>query len=429
MRYRPADPSLFVDNRKRLAKKLKPGSLAIVGANDILPSNADATLPFVQNSDLYYLTGIDQEESVLLFFPEASDEKLREVLFVRETSEHIAVWEGQKLTKERASELSGIKNVRWLQDFDNIFRDLMIEARRVYLNSNEHRRAHIAVETREIRFIKRCQSEFPLHRYERLAQLMHELRPIKSDAEIELLKEACRITELGFRRVLAFVKPGVKEYEVEAEYIHEFLRHGASGFAYTPIIGSGKNNCALHYLDNDQVCKGGDLLLMDVAARYANYNADMTRTIPVNGKFTDRQKAVYEAVLRTVRHADSILRPGVLLKDYEKEVGKFVEGELVGLGLLEEAKIADQDPDKPLYKKYFMHGTSHQLGIDVHDVGAAWRKVEQGMVFTIEPGIYIPDENFGVRLENDYLIGPSGNTDLMASIPIEVKDIEDGMNF
>jgi Xaa-Pro aminopeptidase len=428
MRYEQIDSAFFVENRKRLVSKLKPRSIVIVHSNDVLPTNADGTLPFRQNNDLLFLSGIDQEESVLILFPDAADEKHRELLFVRETSELIAIWEGAKLTKEQAIEWSGIKNIHWTTDFGGLFRGLMLQAEHVYLNTNEHPRASVVVETRDDRFRKKTIAAYPLHRYERLAPIMHDLRSIKSDLEITLLQQACDITEAGFRRVLGFLKPGVIEYEVEAEFLHEFIRRRSKGFAYPPIIASGVNACVLHYVEIDQPCQDGDLLLLDVAAEYANYNADMTRTIPVNGRFTDRQKDVYNAVLRVFRGACAMLRPGLMIKDYQKEVGKSVEEELIKLGLLEADKVKEQDEDEPLYKKYFMHGTSHHLGLDVHDVGNTHKPVEEGMVFTVEPGIYVRDEGFGVRLENDIVIREGGNVDLMGNIPIEAEEIEDLMN-
>lgn len=428
MKYAPIDPKLFVTNRQRLADQLRPGSLVALNANDILPSNADGSLRFIQSSDLFYLTGVDQEETILLLFPDARDEKQREILFIRETDEHIAVWEGAKLTKEQARAVSGIQNVQWLSEFPQLFRTLIIQAQCVYLNTNEHPRAVINVETREARFVRKCLYDYPLHRYERLAPVLSGLRQIKQASEIELIREACSITEKGFRRLLHFVKPGVTEYEVEAELAHEFFRHRSKRFAYEPIIASGSSACVLHYLDNDKICHDGDLLLLDVAAEYANYNSDLTRTIPVNGRFTARQRAVYDAVLCVFREAVSMLKPGTVLKEYQDEVGKRVEAELVQLGLLEQQEIDAQDPDKPAYKKYFMHGTSHHLGLDVHDVGDVHRPMEPGMVFTCEPGIYIAEEGLGVRLENDILITADGNVDLMASIPIEADDIESLMN-
>lgn len=403
--------------------------MVIVHANDILPTNADGSLLLHQNRDLFHLSGVDQEETVILLFPDAKGEKDREILFVRETNEHIAVWEGEKLDKEAATKASGIERVEWSSTFMNQLMLLAPQVEHIYLSTNEHGRAARVVQTRNDRFIQECQARFPLHRYERLAPLMNELRIIKDQVEIDLLQKACDITESGFRRVLEFVKPGVGEWEVEAEYLHEFVRQKSRGFSYSPIIGSGKNACVLHYLESKDICQDGEMLLMDVAAEYANYNADMTRTIPVNGRFTDRQRAVYDAVLRTLRAANDILRPGITPADYQKKVREMVEVELIGLGLIDAEAAKEQDRDKlPLVDKYFMHGTSHHLGLDVHDVCPAHEPVREGMVFTIEPGIYIREENLGVRLENDVLIGKDGNIDLMGNIPIEADEIEALMN-
>jgi Xaa-Pro aminopeptidase len=428
MRYQPLPAELYQANRQRLYSLLPPRSLVILHANDVLPTNADGSMGFVQNSDLFYLSGIDQEETVLMLFPDAADPKQREMLFVRETSELIAVWEGEKLTKEQAAERSGIQRVHWLTDFEAQFRLLMCQCEAVYLNSNEHPRATIPTETRETRFTRRCQAEYPLHDYRRLAPLMHDLRSIKQPLELRALSEAIRITEDGFRRLLRFVKPGVHEFEVEAELAHEFIRQRARGFAYTPIIATGGNACVLHYITNHCQCQDGELLLLDVAANYGNYNADLTRTIPVNGRYSQRQRQVYDAVLRIFNECRKMLRPGVIIREYQEEVARLMTSELIGLGLLDRDAVEKQDPEKPLYKRYFPHGTSHHLGIDVHDVGHTWKPVQPGMVFTIEPGIYIREENLGVRLENNILIGPDRNTDLMASIPIEAEEIEALMN-
>ena len=389
-----------------------------------MPTNADGTMPWKQNSDLYYLSGIDQEESVLVLFPEAHEPKDREILFIRETNEHIAIWEGEKLSKQKASELSGVSNVQWTSQFESILHRLIQQAEHVYLNINEHLRAEAFVETRNTRFLKKCQASYPLHKYERLAPLMHRLRITKDPAEISMFQQACDITEAGFRRVLGFVKPGVGEWEIEAEYMHEFLRRKSMGFAYSPIIASGKNACVLHYIKNNQSCQDGDLLLMDVAAEYGNWNSDMTRTIPVNGKFTERQREVYDSVLRVMRKCNEILRPGITPKDYQNQSIDLIEIELIKLGLInaEDAKL--QDETKPLVKKYFMHGTSHHLGLDVHDVCPANEPISEGMVLTIEPGIYIPEEKIGIRLENNILIGKDSNVDLMKNIPIEADEIE-----
>lgn len=424
MRYEPADSPFFVRNRNRLAELLKPGSLAIFNSNDVMPTNADGTMTFKQNTDLYYLSGIDQEESILLLYPDAKDEKDREILFVRETSDLIAIWEGAKLNKEQATGLSGISNVQWTSQFEVTLHRLIQQAEHIYLNTNEHLRCETSVETRDQRFSKKCRAQYPLHRYERLAPLMHRLRIIKDEQEIQKIQHACNITEKGFRRILKAVKPGIGEWQIEAEYMHEFLWNQSKGFAYTPIIASGKNACVLHYIENEHVCQDGDMLLMDVGAEYGNWNSDMTRTIPVNGKFTPRQRDVYNSVLKVMRRANGILRPGILPSDYQKQVMAFVEEELIHLGLIDATEAAEQGPDKPLVRKYFMHGTSHHLGLDVHDVCPVNEPVAEGMVFTIEPGIYIPDENLGVRLENDVVIGQEENIDLMANIPIEADEIE-----
>jgi Xaa-Pro aminopeptidase len=428
MRYLPIGKELFIQHRQNFAKLLLPNSLAIFHSNDIMPTNADGTMGFRQNNDLFYLSGIDQEESILVIYPDTQEGKHREILFLRETSEHIAIWEGHKLTKEEATQVSGIKTVYWLSQFYSTLTALMAECEHVYLNTNEHTRAVVEVETRDARFIKYMRERYPLHAYKRVAPLMHQLRAVKSSTEVELIRQACTITENAFRRVLKFVKPGVMEYEIEAEYYHEFLRSRSRGPSYTPIIASGANACVLHYIDNNQPCQDGDVLLMDVGAEYANYAADMTRSIPVNGRFTSRQKQVYKAVLRVLREASQLLVPGNLWDDYHKEVGKIMEKELIGLGLLDAREVLNQDPDKPLYKKYFMHGTSHFLGLDVHDVGSKYRRFEPGMVFTCEPGIYIREEGLGIRLENNILITEKGNIDLMASIPIEAEEIEELMN-
>jgi len=428
MKYHPIDSQLFIQNRKNLAKLLDPGSLAVFQSNDIMPTSADGTIPFVQDADLYYLTGIDQEETVLLLFPDFPDEKFREVLFVKKTSEHIAIWEGHKYTKEEATAASGISTVLWVDEFEQSLNTLLAQANKVYLNSNEHIRAASEVETRNARFVNWCKKNYPLHTYQKVAPLMHRLRAIKSPLEIEQIKKACEITERGFRRILKFVKPGVWEYEIEAEYLHEFLSNRSDGFAYEPIVAGGANACVLHYLDNNQQCKDGDLLLMDVGANYARYNSDMTRTIPVNGRFTDRQRAVYQAVLKVMRLAMKMLVPGNTIPEYHREVGKIMESELIDLGLLDKTDVKNQSPDQPAYRKYFMHGTSHHLGLNVHDVGNIYRSFEPGMVFTVEPGIYIREEGLGIRLENNVVIQSNGLLDLMDTMPLEAEEIEDLMN-
>lgn len=430
MRYESIGEELFILNRKRLLKELKPHSLVVLNSNDIMPTNADGTTRFRQNSDLFYLTGVDQEETVLVLCPDFPDEKYREVLFLRETNEQIATWEGKKLTKEEARAATGIETVLWSSEFPRLFNTMMVmgDVEQVYLNTNEHYRADVTVDYRDSRFIKWCKKKYPLHKYERLAPIMHRLRCIKSKREVELMQHACNITERGFRRILKFVKPGVMEYEIEAEYLHEFVRHASRGFAYEPIIASGENSCVLHYLENDKVCRDGDLLLLDVGAEYANYNADLTRTIPVNGKFSKRQKEVYNAVLKVHREAINLLRPGVKYYEYHKEVQKITESELIKLKLIDKKDIKNQPKEKPLFMKYFMHGTSHLLGLDVHDVGNMYHAMEPGMVWTVEPGIYIREEGLGVRIENNVLITKTGIVDLMKNIPIEVEEIETLMN-
>lgn len=428
MRYLPIDHTLFVENRKRLASSLKSGGLAILQSNDIMPTNADGTMGFKQSTDLFYLSGIDQEETILLVFPTHPDVRFREVLFVRETNEHIAIWEGEKLTKQQAREVSGIQTVYWTNEFETIFRQIVFEAEYIYLNTNEHTRNDSVVQTRDARYIASFREKYPLHKLERLAPIMHHLRAIKQPQEVALMATACGLTKMGFERLLKFVKPGVTEYEIEAELLHEFIRNRSKGFAYQPIIASGKNACVLHYIENNKVCQDGDVLLLDVAAEYANYNSDLTRSIPVNGRFTPRQRQVYDAVLRVFREAEQLLVTGNVWDEYHTEIGKIMESELKGLGLIDDHDIAHQNPDWPAYKKYFPHGTSHFLGLDVHDVGNKYRRFEPGMVFTIEPGIYIREEGLGIRLENNFLITPTGNQDLMADIPLEADHIETLMN-
>ena len=423
MRYTPIDPQLLVAHRTNLAKLMLPNSLAAVNANDILPTNADGSLRLRQSSDLFYLTGVDQEESILLLCPDAHDEKFREILFLRETNDLIATWEGHKLTKEEARRRTGVRRIEWLGEFRQIFHRLMCECEHAYLNSNEHKRASIEVETREARFVRETMRRYPLHDYQRLARLMHRLRVVKSPAEVALLRRACAITKAGFERVCRFVQPGVTETEVEAEFAHEFIRRGGD-FAYTPIIASGQNACVLHYIENDQTCRRGELLLLDVAASYANYNSDLTRTLPVSGRFTRRQKQVYNAVLRVLRGVSEAATPGKLPKDWQKEAELFVEKELVDLGLLKLSEIKKQHPDQPVFKKYFMHGVGHPLGLDVHDVGHTVEPFQPGWVLTVEPAIYLKEEGFAVRLENDILVQEGGNVDLMADIPIEAGEIE-----
>jgi len=424
MRYDPIDPQLFIENRRKLAAQLKPNSIAVFNSSDVMPKSADGVHPFSQQTDLFYLSGIDQEESTLVIFPDAREKKHREVLFLRETSEQIALWEGKKHTKDEAAAVSGIPSVYWNSEFESVFRGLVIQTERIYLNSNEHLRAAAVVETRDARFGKWCREVFPLHDYERLAPIMHHLRAVKSPLEIELIRKAVGITGQAFRRLLGFIRPGVWEYEIEAEIWHEFLRARSRGPAFQTIVASGADSCTLHYVKNDKQCADADLVLIDFGAEYANYAGDLTRTVPVNGRFTPRQRAVYEAVLRVQKAAIQMLRPGNTLEAYTAEVGRLMEAELIGLGLLDAEKVACQPKDQPLYKKYFPHGCSHHLGLDVHDYGDKFRPFEAGMVLTCEPGIYIREEGIGVRIENDILITDQGPVDLAADVPREADEIE-----
>ncbi len=429
MKYLPIDSQLFVKNRRKFAAEMKPNSVAVFNSNDIYPVSADSTLPFAQHRDIFYLSGVDQEESILLLFPDAPYENQREILFLKETNEHIAIWEGEKLTKDRAFEVSGIKTVYWLQEFEKVLFELMTYADTMYINTNEHYRAKIETQTREARFVKWWKEQFPAHTVAKSNPILQRSRSVKEQQELDLMQKACDITEKGFRRLLSFVKPDVTEYEIEAELLHEFVRNRSKGFAYTPIIASGNNANVLHYIENNQPCKAGDLILLDVAAEYANYSSDMSRTIPVSGKFTKRQADVYNAVLRVKNDASKLLVPGTLWKEYHIEVGKMMTSELLGLGLLDKADVQNEDKDWPAYKKYFMHGTSHHIGLDTHDYGLLWEPMKANMVFTVEPGIYIPAEGFGIRLEDDLVIQPQGEPfNLMKNIPIEIEEIEDLMN-
>jgi len=429
MKYHAIDRELFIANRAKFTAQMKPNSVAIFNSNDIYPVSADSTLPFAQHRDIFYLSGADQEESILLLFPDAPYAHLREILFLRETNEHIAIWEGEKLTKERAFEVSGIRNIVWLQDFQKTLKEVMTYADTMYINTNEHYRSAVETQTREDRFIKWWKETYPAHKVEKSNPILQRLRSVKENQELALMQTACDITEKGFRRILNFVKPGVMEYEIEAEFAHEFLRNRSKGFAYTPIIASGANANVLHYIENNQECKAGDLLLLDVGAEYANYSSDLSRTIPVSGRFTDRQRAVYNAVLKVKNEATQLLVPGTLWKEYHVEVGKIMTSELLGLGLLDKADVQNEDPAWPAYKKYFMHGTSHHLGLDTHDYGLLHEPMQPNMVFTVEPGIYIPAEGFGIRSEDDVVIQASGAPfNLMRNIPIEAAEIESLMN-
>ncbi len=429
MKYFPIDSKLFIQNRKNFAMQMQANSLAVFNSNDIYPISADSTMPFEQHRDIFYLSGVDQEESILVLFPDCPKEKHREILFLKETNEHIAVWEGEKLTKEAAYKTSGIKTVYWLKDMERILFEIMTQCQTIYINTNEHYRASVETETREDRFTKWIKDKYPAHTVAKSNPILQRLRSVKNPLELDLIQRACDITEKGFRRVLKFVKPGVMEYEIEAEFIHEFLRNRSKKFAYTPIVASGNNANVLHYIENNQECKSGELILIDVGAEYANYSSDMTRTIPVSGKFSKRQKEVYNAVLRVKNEATKLLTPGTDWAAYQIEVGKMMTSELIGLKLLDKKDVKNENPEWPAYKKYFMHGTSHHMGLDTHDYGLLTEPMKANMVFTVEPGIYIPDEGFGIRLEDDVVIQKKGAPlNLMKNIPIEVDEIEELMS-
>jgi len=429
MRYQPLSSSFYKNARNKFGKLLAQKSLAIFNSNDIYPIGADSTMPFQQHRDIFYLCGVDQEESILLLFPDAVEAKHREILFLRETNDHIAVWEGAKLSKKQAVQLTGIETIYWLSEFNRVFQELSTQCERFYFNTNEHYRQAVETQTREDRFIKWCKKQYPAHGVAKSNPILQQLRSVKDEEEIAQIQQACDITEKGFRRVLSFIKPKVWEYEIEAELIHEFIRNRSRGFAYTPIIAAGNNANVLHYTENNQQCKAGDLVLMDVAAEYGNYASDLTRTVPVSRRFNDRQKAVYQSVLHVKKEATKLLIPGTIWKEYHIEVGKIMTAELLKLGLLDKADIQNESTEKPAYKKYFMHGTSHQMGLDTHDYGLLHLPMEANMVFTVEPGIYIPDEGFGVRLEDDVVIQKTGTPiNLMESIPIEIEEIETLMN-
>lgn len=425
MRYDKIASSLFVENRQRFSEKLKNNSIAILSSNDVMPTNADDVMGFAQNNDLFYLSGIDQDETILLIYPDAFKEENREILFVKEVTEHSKIWDGDFLNKEEAFQISGIKNVKWIHEFEKTLQLFAFEADTLYLGHNEHiKRTTFEMTTRQDRMIQWCKEKYPLHQYDRVAKITRELRPVKSNEEIALIKKAVDISVKGFKRILKTLKPNCKEYELEAELIYEAIRNGGNRNAFKPIVASGKNACALHYNSNDGICKDGDMVLVDFGVCYGNYNSDTTRCFPVNGKFSPRQREVYQAVLNCLKEGSKLLKPGVLSSDYEKQMASLIEKELMGLGLLSKEEIANQNPDSPAYKKYFMHGTAHHLGLDVHDVGLYSRPFEKGMVLTCEPGIYIREEGIGCRLENDYLLTEDGNINLSEGMPIEMDEIE-----
>ncbi|OOG71760.1 aminopeptidase P family protein [Flavobacterium sp. A45] len=425
MRYDKINSSLFIENRQRFSEKLKNSSIAILTSNDVMPTNADDVMGFAQNNDLFYLTGIDQDETILVLYPHAFKEENREILFIKEVTEHSKIWDGDFLNKEEAFQISGIKNVKWIHEFEKTLQLFAFEADTFYLGHNEHiKRTTFEMTTRQDRMIQWCKEKYPLHQYDRVAKITRELRPIKSDEEVKLIKKATAISIEGFKNLLKAAKPNCKEYQLEAELIYEAIKNGGTRNAFKPIVASGKNACALHYNSNDGICKEGEMVLVDFGVCYGNYNSDTTRCFPVNGKFSSRQREVYQAVLNCLKEGSKLLKPGVLSSDYEKQMASLIENELIGLGLLTLDEIANQNPDAPAYKKYFMHGTAHHLGLDIHDVGLYSRRFEKGMVLTCEPGIYIREEGIGCRLENDYLLTEDGNINLTEGIPIEMDEIE-----
>lgn len=428
MKYEQINNSLFIKNRKDFENLLNVNALAIFQSNDEFPRSGDQNFPFKQNPDIFYLSGIDQEQSILLLFPNCPNPSYREVLFLRQTNDYIKVWEGHKYTKDQARSVSGIENIYWLEDFDNILHSIIHYADYIYLNTNENDRYAHTVTYRDLRFIEQLRTKYPLHKYERAAPLMRSLRAVKSTIEVELTQKACDLTRDAFLRVLKFIKPGVMEYEIEAEIIHEFIRQRATGHGYSPIIAAGNNANILHYTDNNQVCKDGDLILMDFGAEYGNYNADLTRTVPVNGRYTARQKEVYNAVLTVMNESKKLMVAGAIWNTYHEQVGEIMTEQLIKLGLISTTDVKNQNPKYPAYKKYFMHGNTHHLGIDVHDFASRYTPFAEGNILTCEPGIYIPEEGFGVRLENDILVTKEGNIDLMAAIPIIAEEIEEIMN-
>lgn len=428
MRYDKIPKSLFIKNRDKFVSKMKPNTIAILTSNDVKHNNADDVMGFTQNNDLFYLSGIDQEDTLLVLYPDASKDDNRAILFVTETNEHIKIWDGEKLSKQQATDISGIERVEWRHDFEKLLQYMAFEADGFYLGHNEHiKRVTKDQETQQDRMIKWCKQKYPLHEYHRAAKITRELRQTKSEEEVNLIQKAVDISVEGFIRVLKTTKPNIMEYELEADLTYNLIKSGATRHAFKPIVASGKNACALHYNTNDEVCKDGDMILLDFGVCYANYNSDTTRCIPVNGKFSERQKEVYNAVLHCLKEGSKMLKPGIVHAEYEKNMASLVEEQLVKLGLLNTEDIAKQDSKKPLYKKYFMHGTAHHIGLDVHDVGP-YNTIKTGMVFTCEPGIYVAEEGIGCRLENDYLITDNGNINLTEAMPIEIDDIERIMN-
>jgi Xaa-Pro aminopeptidase len=429
MKYKPLNNSIYKRNRLNFMDQMKGNSMAIFNSNDIYPVSADTELPFEQHRDIFHLTGIDQEETILILYPSSKDNKTRENLFIRRSDEHTKIWEGEKLSKGLATKLSGVENVHFVEDFKNILHSISNKVDTFYINKNEHYRANSPVETREDRFINWLLKKYPAHKVAKSNPILQRLRSIKHLDEIDQIKKACQITKKGFDRVLRFVKPNVWEYQIEAEFIHEFINNSSKGFAYTPIIASGIDNNVLHYIKNNKQCKDGDLILMDVGAEYGNYSSDMTRTIPVSGRFSKRQKEVYDSVLRVKNEATKLLTIGNNWRKFHEQVGEIMTQELFKIGLIDKNDIKNETKNNPAYKKYFMHGTSHHLGLDTHDYGLLEDPFQENMVFTVEPGIYIPKEGFGIRLEDDVVIQSKGEPlNLMSDIPILADEIEDIMN-
>ena len=427
MKYTPIPSKLYTQTRARFAKKMKPNSVAIFPGNTVLPANGDATYTYKPNSDVLWLSGVVQEKSMVILYPGNPDQSAREVLVLIRPNEHLEKWEGHKLRKDEATAISGIKNVQWLDGIDPVLQVMMHHADNVYLSTNENDRLDTSLFRPDLLFAHDLMKRFPLHNYERAARIIKELRAIKTKEEVDVTKEAINITEKAFRRVMKFIRPGVYEHEIEAEITHEFLRNRATGHAYGCIIASGDRARVLHYVENNSVCKDGELILMDFGAEYGNYCADLTRTIPVNGKFTRRQKEVYNAVLDAHNYGKKILKPGIKFTDYVNKMNQEMEKQILKIGLISKADIKNQDPANPAYRKYFYHGVSHHLGIDVHDVGTRTDAVKEGMLFTIEPGIYIEEEQMGIRIENNIWITKTGNVDLFKGIPITVEEIEAAM--
>lgn len=424
MRYDQIDKTLFIKNRKKLVAKLKNSSVAIVNSNDKMPRNGDQFYTYRQNSDLFYLTGIDQEKTSLILCPGHPNEKFREALFIRKSDKLLEIWEGYKLTEDEAKKISGIANVYWINDLEYMLNEFVLNSENVYLNSNESPKFSTEVESKDRRFGRLVQTKFPNHKFHRLAPILSVLRMQKETEEIDLIKKACNITGKAFLKLLKSIKQGIKEFEIEAEMSFEFNMNKANGHAYAPIIASGKNACILHYIDNNKTCNYGDMVLMDFGAEYANYASDCTRTVPVNGKFTARQKEVYNSVLSILKKTIKLMVPGITINKLNKKVAQLIENELIKLKLITKKEIEKQSQEEPLYTKYFMHGVSHFIGLDVHDVGSKDEVFKPGMILSCEPAIYILEESLGIRLENDILITKDGQIDLTESIPIEIEEIE-----